>query len=191
MGAELVHSKYRAEGTQLHGTRTMRTERPSCLGCVSKRVRGTWTCDGDACTRQKGDPIYPVHLFSAAPRATTVPKAFSFARIAGAVRPASRLFLHLRWHVPPKVQEEARSRPNSSRNPCEGECLRHRRRPWCSGEEVHWIDGVAFLPRACVPVACPCPAHAFANTSKARGPFSSHGSRSMQLCALCSVLGVY
>ncbi len=108
MGAELVHSKYRAEGTQLHGTRTMRTERPSCLGCVSKRVRGTWTCDGDACTRQTGDSIYPVHLFSDAPPATTVPKAFSFARIAGAVRPASRLFLHLRWHVPPNLQPNLR-----------------------------------------------------------------------------------
>ena len=64
------------------------------------------------------------------------------------------------------LQEETKE--TLARSLGKGECLRLRlrRRRLCSGEEVHWIDGATFLPRARVPVACQCPAHAFANTSK-------------------------
>jgi hypothetical protein len=64
------------------------------------------------------------------------------------------------------LQEETKE--TLARSLGKGECLRLRlrRRRLCSGEEVHWIDGATFLPRARVPVACRCPAHAFANTSK-------------------------
>ena len=82
---------------------------------------------------------------------------------------------------------------HSSRNPWKGECLRQRRRRWCSGEEVHWIDGVA----SCRVHASPSHAHVprsrlltYPSMRAVVQPLSSHVSRSMQLCALCSVLGV-